>query len=570
MATLIPKIEVDEIRQKPERDVARVLIEQLPSNVRVFHSYPWLRPDRNDYTGNVTLHEGETDFVIVWPELGLLVLEVKGGEIVYESDIRGWARRIPGKPLKPIQDPFEQASKNLQAIIEQIKRQLYGGENPPFGFGYAAVFPDCKFEGPMPPGAQPSICLSTDDLPNMGDKISTALRQWSRGDEPFAMDDSELSKVMTALLPKFKIIPVLCRSIEEQEEALFRLTEEQVRVLDVLSQNDRAAIQGVAGSGKTMLAKAQAHRFAGQGKRTLLLCYNVNLAIWLKDSVPEEYSDLIHVRHFHGFCRDMCNKAGVRFAQGSMESEEFWEHEAADLLYQALEELPDIRFDAVVVDEGQDFCPDWWMPIELANKEVDSGCLYVFYDPAQNLYVDGGSSIPVLGSPFLLPTNCRNTRAIAKTAGDIFRLPIPTHPNAPVGVDTEVVRQDDHNEIKKLLNGWVKNWINQEGVKPSQIAVLSPYTKQFSCMKFRDHLSRVTLTEDLEGWRNGSGILYSTIRSFKGLEADIVVMVDVTTPGAKEVFSAADFYVGSSRAKHVLKIVSDVDSDSLFANVDES
>ena len=49
----------------------------------------------------------------------------------------------------------------------------------------------------MPPGAQPSICLSTDDLPNMGDKISTALRQWSRGDEPFAMDDSELSKVMT-------------------------------------------------------------------------------------------------------------------------------------------------------------------------------------------------------------------------------------------------------------------------------------------------------------------------------------------------------------------------------------
>ena len=61
-----------------------------------------------------------------------------------------------------------------------------------------------------------------------------------------------------------------------------------------------------------------------------------------------------------------------------MESEEFWEHEAADLLYQALEELPDIRFDAVVVDEGQDFCPDWWMPIELANKEVDSGCLYVF------------------------------------------------------------------------------------------------------------------------------------------------------------------------------------------------
>ena len=67
----------------------------------------------------------------------------------------------------------------------------------------------------------------------MDEKIASALRQWSRKDPPYAMGDGELPKVMTAILPKFKIIPVLCRTIEEQEEALFRLTEEQVRVLDV-------------------------------------------------------------------------------------------------------------------------------------------------------------------------------------------------------------------------------------------------------------------------------------------------------------------------------------------------
>ena len=74
MANLVPKISVDEIENKPERDVARMLVDQLPSQVTIFHSYPWLRPDRHDRTGKVTLKEGEADFLILWPELGFLVL----------------------------------------------------------------------------------------------------------------------------------------------------------------------------------------------------------------------------------------------------------------------------------------------------------------------------------------------------------------------------------------------------------------------------------------------------------------------------------------------------------------
>ncbi len=568
MATLIPKIDVDEIGLKPERDVARALIEQLPDDVRVLHSYPWLRPDRNDATGSTTLHEGESDFLILWPDLGLLVLEVKGGEITYESDARRWSRRLADGSLKGIKDPFEQAARNMHEIVNQIKHQLYGDKNPPFAFGYAAVFPDCQFDGPTPPGAQPAICLSSNDLPKMKDRIGKALRQWSRKDPPYAMDEVESARVMTAILPNLRIVPVLCRTIEEQEEALFRLTEEQVRILDVLSQNKRAAIQGVAGSGKTMLAKAQAHRFAEQGKRTLLLCYNKNLAAWLRNSVPREYQNLIHVRHFHGLCSEMCTQAGIRFAPKSKDIDNFWQHEAADLLCQAIEAIPEMRFDAVVVDEGQDFGADWWVPIELINKDVESGCFYVFYDPAQNLYIEGNVSIPALGSPFLLPTNCRNTQSIANTAEKILQQPIPTHPSAPIGTDTEVVVQDDPDKINKILTKWVKTWLGKEGVKPSQIAILSPYTKRKSCIKTREHISKTTITHDLNDWRKDKGILYSTIRSFKGLEADIVVMVDVTTPGTRDAFSNTDFYVGCSRAKHVLKIISDVDEVTLFADPD--
>jgi len=65
------------------------------------------------------------------------------------------------------------------------------------------------------------------------------------------------------------------------------------------------------------------------------------------------------------------------------------------------------------------------------------------------------------------------------------------------------------------------------------------------------------LTMETSEWRQGEGILFSTIRSFKGLEADIVLLVDVVEPGSVDHFSSSDFYVACSRAKHVLKIISE-------------
>ena len=111
----------------------------------------------------------------------------------------------------------------------------------------------------------------------------------------------------------------------------------------------------------------------------------------------------------------------------------------------------------------------------------------------------------------------RNTRAIAKTAGRHISIADTLRtPNAPVGVDTEVVRQDDHNEIKKLLNGWVKN-LDQSGRGQAipDCGSLSIYKTVLV-----HEISRPFI-ESYSDRRPGrmekrSGILYSTIRSFKG------------------------------------------------------
>ena len=274
MARLIPKVEIDDINVKSEGDVARCLVDQLPDDCVIYHSYPWLKTDRND-RGNTTIKEGETDFVILIPSHGMLVLEVKGGEIDYDADGRRWSRVLSGGRLKSIQDPFEQASRNTHYLENAIKLRGYQGANSlPFGFGYAVVFPDCEYSGPTPPGSEPAIIFSASDLPYLDRNMKGALTQWIRRDKPVPLSKDDMAKIQQAISPGFKLLPVLFRKVEEQEEKLFRLTSIQLQALEFLAARKRACINGVAGSGKTMLAQAQAIKFADQGLSTLLVCYN--------------------------------------------------------------------------------------------------------------------------------------------------------------------------------------------------------------------------------------------------------------------------------------------------------
>ena len=85
MAKLIPKINPEDIGNNGERIVAMALVDQLPDDCIVYHSYPWLRQERNEYNNRTQLRQGEVDFVVIHPKAGLLVLEVKGGEIEYDN-----------------------------------------------------------------------------------------------------------------------------------------------------------------------------------------------------------------------------------------------------------------------------------------------------------------------------------------------------------------------------------------------------------------------------------------------------------------------------------------------------
>jgi hypothetical protein len=553
MARLIPKVAIEEISVKPERDVAQALVDQLPDECLIYHSYPWLKPDRNDKTGKVTLREGETDFVIILPSHGMLIVEVKGGEVFYDGKKSKWFRRIETWN-KEITDPFYQARRNRHYLKDRILELGYpGAQSTPFAHGYAVIFPDCEYKGPTPPGADAAMILSAADLPHLSKKIPTVLSKWSARARLSSLDEETIEIIQRAITPSFRLLPVLFRQVEDQEERLVRMTDEQLRLLEFLGGRSRAAIEGVAGSGKTLLALAQTQRFAGKDKKVLLICYNKTLAEWLRGRIPERFSSHVTVMHFHGLCSEWCKKAGIEFVPKTKDQEKFWKEDAADLLFDAISSLGE-TFDALIVDEGQDFSPNWWIPLEAINSSGDDGAMYVFYDPAQNLYLEHGPSMPDLGEPFPLPVNCRNTKKIAATCGEIIGREVVTREDAPDGVETTYVdvsgREEEREAIKRILEEWTKGG----RLAFSQVAILSPYKYRNSVVAGIRGAS-IPLTEILPDWRDNRSVLFSTIRSFKGLEADAVLMVDVGKVDSSPLFTTNDFYVGCSRAKHVLSVI---------------
>jgi len=549
MARLIPKMIVKDIALKPERDTAKFLVDGLPDNVVVYHSYPWLRSERNDKNGKVTIREGEADFVVVIPELGFLVIEVKGGVIEYDQKEGRWYRKLNQGKRREIKDPFKQASGNTHEIKKRITDHAFPQlKYPPCAFGYAVIFPDCDYQGTVAPGSDSAIILSTKDLPYLDRRIPEILKKWCPSN-PSPMTKEQLKCIRRALTSTFSLIPILSRQIDEEEESLVRLTDEQFRLLGFLQSHYRCSIEGVAGSGKTLLALEQAKHFAKQGFHTLLVCYNKTLAQWIRNSLPPEGS-FIDVYHFHGLCHLLCKEAGIPFSPPNKNKSKFFDSVAPNLLLDAVAILG-TKYDALVVDEGQDFNSDWWLPLEALCHQEDKAPFFLFYDPAQKLFVEK-IGLPNLGHPYTLNINCRNTRSIASKCASIRNMDIQVQDSAPTGMDVEMFICESEEEQKKKCESILKE-IKKGGLRSDQIVIQSPFREPtlFSSNK----IAGFTIVRDIQKWKDGHGILYTTIRNFKGLEADAVIMVDLPEPNESSVFSLNDFYVGASRAKHFLAVL---------------
>jgi thymidine kinase len=555
MAHLLPRVSLDSIDQASERDVARALVEQLNDEWMVYHSYPWLQ---NLARRRGALGEGEADFVILHPKFGLLVLEVKGGTLEFDSNTATWTQT--GRTMK--ESPFQQARRNLHALLRQtgMDNLTPGSRTLPCPYGYAVAFPHCRCENRPPPGADPRVIIDADEMPRLGEKVQGALRAWAGENRISQMDPALSKKIKQAILSNFQLLPSLSRTLETEGEVLVKLTAEQTRVVESVAGNNRVGIEGVAGSGKTLLALHQARRWAEEGKRTLMLCYNRYLAEELQNRVKEGN---LTIRHFHGWAIEVCKRTRTAYSLPTEPEQKqvFWNKELPELAAEALLEHSEEQFEAVIIDEAQDFRKAFWQTVDMMLDESD-GPLFYFYDRSQALFQEE----PDYPEAFrlTLSTNCRNTQAIAAACANVIQHKIDCHWAAPPGVvpSIELVKKTEEHQhkVESLLDGFLK----QEKLSPSQIAILRPFKESPIPA---DHVGRHKLTGDLQQWHKGQAVWSSTIRAFKGLEADVLILIDVPNVGERH-FDKSDLYVACSRACHRLHILTS--SSSLKAHLTEA
>ena len=259
MARMIPKMPPDFHGSPGEERVFRAL-RTLPDEIVVIHSLRWLHSGNiREFARNLAA-QGEGDFVLFDPAFGLMVVEVKGGDVWCE---RGeWHQRNRQTGSVKVVFPETQASNTSHRIREELLKKLPEASN--LLFCHAVWFPDGAVDRTkLPMNCHPDMTLDSEDIALPAAAIQRAFAYWHSILPGRSGVGAALAKRLVDLLaPTLSVVRSVRQDIDEREDVLIQLTQEQARVIDFLDEQDHAAILGAAGTGKTLLAVEKARRLA--------------------------------------------------------------------------------------------------------------------------------------------------------------------------------------------------------------------------------------------------------------------------------------------------------------------
>jgi hypothetical protein len=397
MATLIPSIGTCVSRMTSgERRLAERLEQKLDDDYLLWYDVP------------VGPKQSHPDFVVMHPRRGILILETKDWKLdTIQRATRQMWEIIPDGQLKVVMNPLAQARFCAIQVVNALERdpQLVQTSGPhqgklAFPWGHGVVLTRItrkQFEAAgLGDAIEPHYVICQDEMLETADVEEFQQRLWNMFPHSFGgvMSLPQLDRVRWNMFPEVRVqtqgalfddsdaeaeLPSIMRVMDLQQEQLARSLGDGHRV-----------IHGVAGSGKTMILGyraeylAKAHTEAS--KPILILCYNEPLAVKLESVMQAKgLADRVHARHFHKWCRDQL-KAYNLLPTEKMSTGKLMEEFVTRIIRGVdRKQIPSGQYQAVLIDEGHDFQPEW---LKLVTQMVDptTNSLLLLYDDAQSIY----------------------------------------------------------------------------------------------------------------------------------------------------------------------------------------
>ena len=592
MATLIPALNSCVSRMTGgERRLAQRLEDKLEDDYLIWYDVP------------IGPKHSHPDFVVLHPYRGLLILEVKDWKLstIEQADKETWVILDNGVP-KHVPSPLLQARHYAHEVINALQKdpQLVQPDGKhqgklAFPWSYGVVLTNItrkQFEtAELHHALEPQRVICQDEMLEGVGAEDLQGRLWDMFDYGMrgAITLPQLDRVRWIMFPQVRVqtqgalfddsdadaaLPDIMRVMDIQQEQLARSLGEGHRV-----------IHGVAGSGKTMILGYRAEYLAkastASSKPILILCFNEPLGVKLHSVMQAKgLGARVHVRHFHKWCRDQLVAYGQSLPAQNMPVDA----KMAEMVQRVIhgverKHVPSGQYQAVLIDEGHDFAPEW---LKLITQMIDpaTNSLLVLYDDAQSIYERARSKqfsfksvgIQAQGRTTILKINYRNTRQILQTASlvaaDLLTAEDKDDDGIPLVKPISCGREGPEPLIIKLPSLREEAFAiadhlaqaHKEGFACGDMAVLCHDAKT------RDLCANILAQRKLPiENRISSGdfdpmsnkIKVMTMKVSKGLEFPVVVLPGVghmPAPGEDEKEAARVFYVAATRATQRLAI----------------
>ena len=478
---------------------------------------------------NLTVHNekrfGEADFVVIC-QYGLFVFEVKGGGVGFNDE--GWYSIDKNNQTHKIQDPFKQSQGALHAIEKKIK-DSHKFDTLHIPIGHGVIFPDIEFKQAGGEWEAQMVC-DKQKFKNFESFLSKFFRYWFNENKKKiyrieCLSIEKIQEIAKYLRPYFEVIETLQNILEGSSQRAFKLTEEQYEYLDAVEANNRVLCFGGAGTGKTFLAAELARRIANEDKKIVVICKSEWLCNYLRKKIVNEFVSVSTIDSIKVTMR----REGIE------------------------------KYAALIVDEGQDVFNLQDMDIldEILDNELENGEWYIFHDSNNQAFKEIDKEVLELlesYSPTRVPLNknCRNTKHIVKYINDLLSVDMGRK---------EVAEGPEVRELyaSEICISEVLDDLLDDGVIAKNITILSPQEYRHSSIARLPESKQNRITPlDSYSIRNFpvENISYAEIKNFKGLENEVIVLVDMPQLNSeKEMQTHTEYYVAMSRAKGLLVVL---------------